>query len=94
MKTLTYLTFIAATAFVLLVLLLKLSVIPIMTVRAPQAAPSRPALIIDPGHGGEDGGAVASDGTLEADLNFVCLAKARDDRRIFRGRRRQDQRRY
>ncbi len=70
MKTLTYLTFIAATAFVLLVLLLKLSVIPIMTVRAPQAAPSRPALIIDPGHGGEDGGAVASDGTLEADLNL------------------------
>lgn len=27
-------------------------------------------LIIDAGHGGEDGGAVASDGTLEADINL------------------------
>lgn len=27
-------------------------------------------IVIDAGHGGEDGGAVASDGTLEKDLNF------------------------
>ena len=70
MKTLTYLAFIAAAAFVLLVLLLKMNVIPIMNEIAPQKAPSRPTLVIDPGHGGEDGGAVASDGTLEADLNL------------------------
>ena len=34
-----------------------------------------PVLIIDPGHGGEDGGAVAPDGTLEADLNLVIAQK-------------------
>lgn len=33
------------------------------------AAPA-PILIIDPGHGGEDGGAVAPDGTLESDINL------------------------
>lgn len=31
-------------------------------------------LIIDPGHGGEDGGAVAADGTQEADIN-LCIAQ-------------------
>lgn len=31
-------------------------------------------LVIDPGHGGMDGGAVAEDGTVEADINLaVCL---------------------
>ena len=30
----------------------------------------KPAVIIDAGHGGEDGGAVADDGTLEKDLNL------------------------
>lgn len=33
-----------------------------------------PVLIIDPGHGGEDGGAVAPDGTQEADVN-LSIAK-------------------
>ena len=32
-------------------------------------------LIIDPGHGGEDGGAVAADGTLEAELNLSIAQK-------------------
>ena len=36
----------------------------------PQAGQARPTLIIDPGHGGEDGGAVAADGTLESGLNL------------------------
>ena len=27
-------------------------------------------IVIDPGHGGEDGGAVATDGTAEKDLNL------------------------
>lgn len=31
---------------------------------------AKPVIVIDPGHGGEDGGAVASDGTLEKDLNL------------------------
>ena len=29
-----------------------------------------PVLVIDPGHGGEDGGAVAADGTQESDINL------------------------
>ena len=29
-----------------------------------------PVLVIDPGHGGADGGAVAGDGTLESDINL------------------------
>jgi len=31
---------------------------------------ARPVIVIDPGHGGEDGGAVAPDGTLEKTLNL------------------------
>lgn len=37
---------------------------------ASAAAATGRVLIIDPGHGGEDGGAVASDGTQEADVNL------------------------
>ena len=32
-------------------------------------------LVIDPGHGGEDGGAVAADGTMEAALNLSIAQK-------------------
>ena len=35
-------------------------------------------LIIDPGHGGEDGGAVAADGTMEALLNLSIAQKLND----------------
>jgi len=35
-------------------------------------------LIIDAGHGGTDGGAVSSDGTLEADINLQIAEKLRD----------------
>ena len=34
------------------------------------AGAQEPILVIDAGHGGEDGGAVAPDGTLESDLNL------------------------
>lgn len=34
-------------------------------------------LIIDPGHGGEDGGAVAADGTQEADVNLQIALRLR-----------------
>ena len=39
------------------------------------AISSDTVLIIDPGHGGEDGGAVAADGTLEAELNLAIAQK-------------------
>lgn len=40
------------------------------------AVPNR-TLLIDPGHGGEDGGAVAADGTLEADVNLRIALRLR-----------------
>lgn len=44
-----------------------------------QPASAMPAsnrvIIIDPGHGGEDGGAVGSDGTVEKDLNLAVAVK-------------------
>lgn len=39
---------------------------------------SKCIVVIDPGHGGEDGGAVASDGTVEKDLN-LAFGKTVDD---------------
>lgn len=35
-------------------------------------------IIIDAGHGGEDGGAVASDGTVEKDINLIISLKLND----------------
>ena len=35
-------------------------------------------IVLDPGHGGEDGGAVAPDGTLEADINLEIVLIMRD----------------
>jgi N-acetylmuramoyl-L-alanine amidase len=37
-----------------------------------------PVIIVDAGHGGEDGGAVANDGTLEKDLNLQISLKLND----------------
>jgi len=39
------------------------------------AADGEYVLIIDPGHGGEDGGAVAADGTKESELNLAVALK-------------------
>ena len=39
---------------------------------------ARAVLIIDPGHGGEDGGAVAEDGTAEAGINLSIALRLRD----------------
>ncbi len=36
------------------------------------------AVIMDPGHGGEDGGAVGAEGTVEKDLNLSIALKLRD----------------
>ncbi len=37
-----------------------------------------PVIIVDAGHGGEDGGAVANDGTVEKDLNLEIALKLND----------------
>ena len=34
-------------------------------------------IIVDAGHGGEDGGATADDGTLEKDINLAIVQKLR-----------------
>ncbi len=44
---------------------------------------SSPAVIIDPGHGGEDGGAVGADGTLEKHLNLAVSENVRDIFALF-----------
>lgn len=44
---------------------------------------SAPILLIDPGHGGEDGGAAAADGTLEKDINLSIALPLRDAMRLF-----------
>ena len=43
-----------------------------------KAAGSPPVLILDPGHGGADGGAVAPDGTAESALNLSVALRVRD----------------
>ena len=46
---------------------------------APTLAPStRTCLILDPGHGGIDGGAIAYNGVKESDLNLAIALKLRD----------------
>ena len=37
-----------------------------------------PVLIVDPGHGGEDGGAVSPDGTPEAGINLAIALKMKE----------------
>ena len=37
-----------------------------------------PTVVVDAGHGGEDGGAVAADGTAEAGLNLAIALRVRD----------------
>ena len=50
-----------------------------------QEVPPTPTVIIDAGHGGEDGGTQSADGTLEKDLNLdiaLRLAKLFEDKGI------------
>lgn len=42
-----------------------------------------PILIIDPGHGGEDGGAVGADGTIESQINLQISLKAAEIARLI-----------
>lgn len=55
---------------------LKVSIVPAINERL--VFPNPKACIIDAGHGGFDGGAVADDGTLEKDLN-LAMAKKLDE---------------
>ncbi len=52
---------------------------------APTAAPAGTVVVIDPGHGGEDGGAVAADGTAESGVN-LAVAQRLDAILTFWGR--------
>ena len=47
-------------------------------VAAEQAAPPEPVVVIDPGHGGEDGGATTPGGVRESDLNLTVSLRLRD----------------
>lgn len=49
---------------------------------APQETP-RAVLIIDPGHGGEDGGAVAGDGTVESGINLSVALRLEELARLL-----------
>ena len=44
---------------------------------------SIPVLIIDAGHGGEDGGAIGADGTIESDINLEIAFKASEIARLM-----------
>lgn len=50
----------------------------ILSTPASISAKSMPVIILDAGHGGFDGGAEASDGTLEKDINLAVTLKLRD----------------
>ena len=51
-------------------------------VTADTGTESSPFILIDPGHGGADGGAVAADGTAEKDLNLAIAGSLSDMLRI------------
>lgn len=68
---------------VLAALALLLTSLWIAKLTAPEIRPvfavqERPCLIIDPGHGGIDGGAIAYNGVKESDLNLQIALKLRD----------------
>ena len=54
------------------------SVTVLSAVMAPAEMPLLPTVVLDPGHGGEDGGAVSPDGLKESTLNLEISLRARD----------------
>ncbi len=55
--------------------------VSVSAIEVPGSA--RQTLVLDPGHGGLDGGAVSSDGTAESGLNLEIAQKTRDLARLF-----------
>ncbi|MCD7750014.1 MAG: N-acetylmuramoyl-L-alanine amidase [Oscillospiraceae bacterium] len=55
---------------ILILLLAAVTLAQSSDAEAAEAAVLDPVMVIDAGHGGADGGAVAADGTLESDLNL------------------------
>ena len=47
------------------------------------SVPSGPLILVDPGHGGADGGAVAPDGTQEKDINLAISLHVADMLRVM-----------
>lgn len=67
-------------ALCIIVGILTIFLAPVMILGESYSAPAftlpdEPTLIIDPGHGGEDGGAVAEDGTQEAEINLAVALR-------------------
>jgi len=48
------------------------------SVAVSAALPERPVIVIDPGHGGQDGGAIGDGGVVEKDLNLAIALQLRD----------------
>ncbi len=70
-------------AAVMLAVFILISSLLISRALAPERVPvvrqrERPCLIVDPGHGGPDGGALAYNGVKESDLNLSISLKLRD----------------
>lgn len=63
-----------------LALILLLAALPILTWPAPTAPPLRPSfvVVIDPGHGGKDSGALGATGTAEKSVALAIALKLRD----------------
>lgn len=60
-------------------LILMISAVPSITLMtSSDALKNVPTVVIDAGHGGEDGGAVNSDGVLEKDINLDISLKTAD----------------
>ena len=64
-------------AAVLFVLLASLN--PLQLVVPASDSPTIPHILIDPGHGGADGGAKAADGSLEKEYNLSISLTLRDN---------------
>ncbi len=69
--------------FIFLVLLLVVSSHNLTASRHTATSPSDKFLLIDPGHGGEDGGASSADGTLEKTINLAIALDLRDMLTVF-----------
>lgn len=54
----------------------------LLSARPAAVAPSLQPLLIDPGHGGEDGGAQSADGTLEKNINLSIALDLQDMLRV------------